>query len=61
MDNQREAEIEAASSLADMARELDPFASSEDLAIEALGHRSSGQERPGRPRRVHSGKSAPDH
>lgn len=34
LDNQREAEIEAASSRADIAKELDPRASSEDLAIE---------------------------
>jgi hypothetical protein len=41
LDNQREAEIEAASSLAAIARELDPFASSEDLTIEAIDHRST--------------------
>lgn len=34
LDSRREAEIEAAISLADITRELDPFASSEDLAIE---------------------------
>lgn len=34
LDSQRAAEIEAALSLADIARELDPRASSEDLAIE---------------------------
>jgi hypothetical protein len=34
LDSQREAEIEAAISLADIARELDPLASSEGLAIE---------------------------